>query len=439
LIEAEKQAETARIIERVGSESSLDLEAAEFYVRSSVLALGASVLERLLREVGVGRQSQPRRCSRNHLPCTMESRGVREKTIQTLLGPVRFARSRYVCPHCGVVEYPGDVLLGVEGTGFSPGLRRLMARAGSRESFGEAAQDLLVYSAIHVDPKDVERVAESVGRQIDDWMIGRGSKALLGAEPEEPVEILYIALDGTGAPMRKSELEGRKGKDGRAKTREVKLGCVFTQTGLDERSNPVRDPQSTSYVGAIQNSTDFGNRLYAEAVRRGLKGAGRSVVLSDGAEYNATIAREHFPQATHILDFYHASEHLSGFIRDNTSHPCDGPLHRQCHTLLEKGKVELLAERMRQSLPRSGSRRQAGLKGILYFTERAEQMRYAKFRRQGLFIGSGVVEAGCKTVIGKRLKQSGMFWSVAGANAIIAARCCFYSGRFEQFWEDTGS
>jgi len=66
-------------------------------------------------------------------------------------------------------------------------------------------------------------------------------------------------------------------------------------------------------------------------------------------------------------------------------------------------------------------------------------MRYAQFRKQGLFVGSGVVEAGCKTLIGKRLKQSGMFWSLPGANAILAVRCCLYSGRFEQFWEDSAA
>jgi hypothetical protein len=352
---------------------------------------------------------------------------------------------RFVCPECGIVEYPGDALLSVEGTGFSPGLRRLMTRAGSRESFGEAAEDLQVYGAIHVDPKDVERVAEDTGRQIDDWMVEQGSTALLGAAVENPGEektaVLYVALDGTGAPMRKNELLQTKGKgeDGRAKTREVKLGCVFTQTALDDEGKPVRDPESTSYVGAIESSTDFGNRLYAEAVRRGLKHAAKTVVLSDGAEYNATIAREHFATAIHIIDFYHASERLNDFVRDNTAHPCQGPFHQECYQLLDEGRIEDLIERMRQGLPHSGKRRKEGLKRIQYFAERKEQMRYGEFRRQGLFVGSGVIEAGCKTLIDKRLKQSGMFWSVAGANAIIAARCCLYSGRFEQFWEDTAS
>ncbi len=414
-------------------------------MRSAVLALGATVLERLLDDVGVGRQDAPRVCANSHLPRKMVSTGVREKKIQTILGTVRFARSRYVCPACGAVAYPGDELLGVEATGFSPGLRRLMTRAGSRESFGEAAEDLHVYAALDVDPKDVERVAESVGCQIDDWMTRTASAARLGAEREddadEKIPILYVALDGTGAPMRKSEVAGVRGKgeDGRAHTREVKLGCVFTQTTRDEEGNPIRDPDTTSYTGAIEPSVDFGHRLHAEAVRRGLKRAQKTVVLSDGAEYNHTIVGEHFADAVHIIDFYHAAERLSDFIKDYTRHRCQGALHQECYGLLEAGAIEQLLERMGQGLPRSGKRRRRGLKALRYFAQRREQMRYSEFRQQGLFIGSGVIEAGCKTLIGKRLKQSGMFWTVAGANAIVAVRCCSYSGRFEQFWEDTGS
>jgi hypothetical protein len=375
----------------------------------------------------------------------MVSTGVREKKIRTILGTVRFARSRYLCPTCGAVEYPGDELLDVEATGFSPGLRRLMTRAGSRESFGEASEDLRVYAALDVDAKDIERVAESVGLQIDDWMTKTASAARLGADREddadEKIPILYVALDGTGAPMRKSELVGVKGKgeEGRALTREVKLGCVFTQTTRDEEGNPVRDPQSTTYAGAIEPSVDFGHRLHGEAARRGLRRAQKTVVLSDGAEYNHTIAAEHFADAVHIIDFYHAAERLSDVVKEYTAHRCQGAFHQECYALLETGAIEQMIERLRQALPRGGKRRKAGLMALGYFTQRREQMRYGQFREQGLFIGSGVIEAGCKTLIGKRLKQSGMFWSVAGANAIIAARCCTYSGRFEQFWEDTGS
>lgn len=443
MIETEMESEAARIIERVKRENDLDLEAVELYVRTSVLAAGGCVLERLLQDVGVGPRKQPLVCANNHLPVAMQSTGVRLKVIETILGPVNFDRSRYVCPECGAVRFPGDELLGLEGTSFSPHLRRLMLRAGSRESFGEAAEDLRVYAGLRCDAKSIERVSEDMGRKIDDWMRAESCSALGRDASREPkIPILNIELDGTGAPMRRSELANTigKGEDGKARSREVKLGCVFTQTTCDKDGKPMRDPDSTSYVGAIESSTDFGNRLHLEAIRRGLARAERVVVLSDGAEYNATIAKEHFPQATHIIDFYHASERLTKFAKENTAGSVDEKSFlERCHRLLEEGQIESLVQRMREALPRSGESRRQGIKRIAYFSERAEQMRYAEFKRQGFFIGSGVIEAGCKTVIGKRLKGSGMFWTVSGANAITAARCCLYSGRFEDFWEDTGS
>jgi hypothetical protein len=78
---------------------------------------------------------------------------------------------------------------------------------------------------------------------------------------------------------------------------------------------------------------------------------------------------------------------------------------------------------------------QEALKEAEYFATNATRMRYPEFREKGLFVGSGVVEAGCKSVIGSRLKRSGMFWTVRGANAIIALRCCRINGRFEDYWE----
>ncbi len=422
-------------------QENTDLEALEFFVRNHMLQAGARALEALLEPLGRGRRREPLICGENHLPQPMRSLGVRAKTLRTILGPVRFERSAYVCPVCGKVRCPGDELLGVVRTRFSPGARRMMARTGARESFAEAAGDLDLLAALKVDAKDVERVAEGTGRAVEDWMAQEGTKARLAPPVAacEPPETSYVSFDGTGAPMRREELKGVKGKgpDGRARTKEVKLGCVFTQTALDEEGRPVRDPDSTTYVGAIENSTDFGHRILAEAVRRGILQSPRVVAITDGAAYNKTILDEHFPKAVRILDLYHAREHLADFVRDVCRLPLDGPLHRAWRAMLDAGHVEKLLAKMRWALPRSGPRRKEGLKQIGYFRDNARAMRYAEFRRMGLFVGSGVIEAGCRTVIGQRLKHSGMFWTVAGANAIIALRCCLASKRFEQFWEDS--
>ena len=257
-------------------------------------------------------------------------------------------------------------------------------------------------------------------------------------EAGPPVDTLYVSFDGTGVPMRPEELRQTKGKgpDGRAKTREAKLGCVFTQTTVDDQGRPVRDLASTTYIGAITDSNTFGHQIYAEAIRRGLRQARQVAVLTDGAAYNKTIATEHFPIATHIIDLYHARERLAGTLKLLGKGRLDKTLATQCQDILDEGDIEQLLGHIGRRLPRSGTRRKEVLKKLRYFENNAELMRYAHFRGRDLFVGSGVVEAGCKTLIGKRLDGSGMFWTVAGANAIIAARCCLYSRRFEQFWED---
>ena len=101
---------------------------------------------------------------------------------------------------------------------------------------------------------------------------------------------------------------------------------------------------------------------------------------------------------------------------------------------LEAGDIDRLLRQAGKHLPASAQSKKLMLTQLRYFEKNAPQMRYAEYRQKNFFVGSGVVEAGCRTVIGERLKQSGMRWSVRGANAIIALRCCILSGRFEDFW-----
>ncbi len=386
------------------------------------------MLETVLAHIGTGRREQPLHCG---CGTVMKSVGQREKTLTTLLGTVPYSRSLFVCPDCGASCFPGDRQLDVEQTGFSPGVRRRMARAGSRGSFGEAEEDLWFYSRIRVSRRDIERIAEQVGQQIECWQVRQPP------DPPSVVPTLYVSYDGTAAPMRRGELKGRKGKqaDGSAKGREVKVGCVFTQTCLNDEGFPVRDENSTTYVAGIESSTLFGDRIYREALGRGLEQAQRVVVLTDGAAYNKTIVQMHFSMAQHIIDLYHAREHLH-LLADFVLGPGVGPVQRdRWSDLLDQGDIESLLKEVQDRLPHAGKRRREALKQMRYFEKNAPFMRYALFRRQGLFIGSGVIEAGCRTVVGQRLKQPGMFWSLRGAHAILQIRCGLLSHRFEAFWE----
>jgi hypothetical protein len=252
--------------------------------------------------------------------------------------------------------------------------------------------------------------------------------------------VFYLEGDGTGIPVRPEETEGRKGKqeDQSAKTREVKLGCVFTQTQEDEEGNPIRDDESTSYVATLKPAAEFGALLRAEAFRRGLALAKLIVFLGDGAAWVWELARVNFPGAVFILDFFHAAEHLewlAAALFGEKTDTAKAQWEQWAKVLKEQPDgLEIVLRQARQALPRRGNRREAALKQIAYFESNTNRMRYAEYQARGLFIGSGVIEAGCKTIIGQRLKQSGMFWGVAGAQNVLDIRSLLENRQFEQFW-----
>ena len=197
-------------------------------------------------------------------------------------------RAYYHCAPCADGVIPKDQDLDIAATTFSPGVRRLLGRVGGKEAFDAGRQDLAALAGIAVTTKAVERVAEALGAQVEAVACTEREAALAGKlVPLQPAPKLYIALDATGVPVVPRETVGRSGKDetGQAKTREAKLGCVFTQTRRDETGHPVRDPDSTTYVGAIESAEAFGRRLYAEAVRRGVQRAAQVIVLGDGAPW----------------------------------------------------------------------------------------------------------------------------------------------------------
>lgn len=412
----------------------------ETAIRDAVLQAGAGVLETFLEDVGCGRREEPLHCS---CGASMVSCGCKTKTLSTMLGETKWVRSMFQCPVCRAIRYPGDEELDVVNTSRSPALRRQVARLGAKEPFREAAKDMKELAGIRLSRKDAERIAEAVGEDMEQWdKVERDRLRFMEPPPPESpktIDTLYIEFDGTGVPMTQEEVAGRKGKqkDGSAKTREAKLGCVFTQTAFDEEERPIRDPGSTSFTGAIETAAEFGWRIYAEAVRRGLFEAKRVVILSDGAEWIRNIVQTHFPGAIHIIDLYHAREHLIGLAKllfDRDLKPLNHYKDRWWADL-DEGNIEKITEEAQAFLPKDPKAGKDARCGIGYFEKNKDRMRYAQFKADGLFVGSGVIEAGCKSVIGQRLKQSGMEWTVRGANAIIALRCATVSGRDEDYWE----
>lgn len=416
----------------------VDLESVEMLIRSAMHQAGAAALTELLRFPEPDRRTIPCACGRQ--ACYRELRG---KSILTAVGKAEVSRPYFLCPHCHQGQFPADQELDIVNTEFSPGVRRMQAVVGQDASFDHGREQMELLADLKVTTKSVERVAESIGSDIarrEQQEIDRAVQLDLPIIIGEPVPILYIQMDGTGVPVVKKETEGRKGKmDGvPARTREAKLGCVFTQTRWDEEGYPIRDPESTTYTGAIENAEQFGKRLYVEAWKRGWSRAEKKVVIGDGAEWIWNIVKDHFPGATQIVDLFHARQHLWDLAR--LLFPTDIKRRNQWIGLhqkswLDKGNIAKLVASLRSTQTTGPDLRRKIRNEADYFATNAARMQYPKFRKQHLFVGSGVIEAGCKNVVGHRLKQSGMFWTVRGANAVLALRCCHLNGRFEDYWE----
>jgi hypothetical protein len=416
--------------------AELDFEALEVALRQRTLRLAAHAIEQRLNA------DLSDEASALHCPCGNAARYVarRTKNVVSVLGPLRLERAYYHCSACGHGYCPRDAHLEIENTSLSPALMRMVGTVGAMVSFQEGSELLTELAGVAVDAKQVERTAEALGKEI-------AEDERVHTEPLDSLALpqtLYLGMDGTGIPLRAEELVGRSGKqpDGSAKTGEVKLCTIWSAESLDEEGTPIRDEGSVSYSAALESASaldtaaarsPFAERVWREATRRRFCHAPRRVVLGDGALWIWNIAEDQFPEATQIVDRYHAKQHLSdlGKALYGLTHPRATQWTERRKEELDTGKFQALLQAIRRQIPRSEEARRC----LHYFQTNRNRMRYPEFHAQGLCTSTGVVEAGCKVAIGTRLKRAGMHWTVHGSNAIIALRCAKLSGRFQDFWE----
>jgi hypothetical protein len=350
------------------------------------------------------------------------------RTIHSLFGEIRVARTYYHHAVDAVGRYPLDEALGLI-DGHTPGLASLITRSAAEHPFGHAAESFHAYTGLTVDSRQFPRMSAYVGPMAERFL----RAGLPTQEPTPPR--LYVAADGTGAPLRHTELKGRKGRqpDGSAQTHEIKVGCVFTQhSGKGQK--PWRDLDSTTYVATPQRSEAFASMLRAEARRR-FPGLAKTVVfLADGAAWLWELQRIHFPNAIGIVDFYHAAEHVAkvlDLVEDR--HSRAGRKRRRRWTkLLLRDKLDQFLIEARAAFP--PGKRAEGDQALAYFEKNRHRMRYGTFRSMGYFIGSGVVEAACKTIVAQRFKASGMHWSLPGLSHVLSLRTALLSHRYNEFW-----
>lgn len=354
------------------------------------------------------------------------------RRIHTLFGSGVLLRKGYQ-KEGGKIRFPMDNLLGLH-RGYTACRSALLTRAAARVPFEHAAGDVEAYTGLLVSGRSLQRLARQVGGHMECFLRKNDLP-----EPGTIVPRVYVLMDGTGAPLRKMDLIGRLGKGplGEARTHEVKLAAIFTQHPRPGE-DPWRDLDSTTYVATDERFAAFGCMVRAE-FRRRFSRVGEVVVLGDGAGWIDTIAQGHFQGAIRIVDWYHAAEHvadLAAFFHTKGS-PLWHKLRKRWTGKLWNGKVHALIRDAKHRL--SPEQKDQEEKLLHYFIHHAEAMRYDLFRAQGLFIGSGVVESACKTVVCQRFKASGMHWSQKGLKPVLSLRTGLLSHRFDEFWESPES
>ncbi len=405
--------------------------------RRQATAVAARAVERRLNADSSDYLGTEARCTCGELA---RYAGRRPKTFVSVLGLLTLERAYYHCRSCGAGFCPRDCALGLEGGMLTPGVLRMVGMVGAMVSFEEGHELLRELAGVEVSTKHIERAAEALGREVAQ----DERRVVTPPVPAEVAPTLYLGVDGTGVPMRASELEGREGKqpDGSSRTREVKLVTVWSAEGRDKEGTPVRDAGSVSYSAAIESAatrdtdqtpSEFAQRVEREAQRRGFYQAQRRIVLGDGALWVWNLADEYFPGALQIVDRFHAKQKLSDVAKSiyGPQSTLAKEWGRQRHDELDTGDIERVLDALRLQAPKDNEAR----KCVDYIQRNRDRMQYGEFRANGLCTSTGVVEAGCKVAIGTRCKRAGMHWTVSGVDAIIALRCCQLSGRFPDFWK----
>lgn len=354
------------------------------------------------------------------------------RKVCTGVGPIRLRRAYFRGDQGG--RYPIDEALGLHDQ-YTPAAVQLMCWAGAMDSSFELASETLArFAGLDIPGRQVQRVVNAFGQSAATWMHDRQSEVR-----QAPVEILNIQTDMTGIPARPEELQDVKGKqpDGSAKTRQIKVGCVFTQS-RDTRGHPQRDPFSSTYIAAFCDRTDFAPLLWEEALKRGYATARKTVFIGDGAEWIWNLVNERFSDAVQIVDFFHACEHLYALCRALESNDeRTKALFKRWRRRLKNNGLPGILQATAERLPSLGTEaRKAAEAEIPYFETHASRMTYRTFRRKGYFIGSGAIEGACRHIVAQRAKLSGMRWSCDGVENVMAFRCLIKSDLFDSYCDD---
>lgn len=394
--------------------------------------IGGDLARELQRQI-VHRRSRAPRDNQSACPHCYHPARYRDmvsRVITTRNGDLSLRRPYYWCGACRFGFAPLDAALGLDGATATPHVRLCAAQLAARLPFLEAATLLEQLTGIGLSASTLERIALACGTALRQALLQEAVRHQQGLLPESSArpQRLYISMDGVMTPLR----EGwrRDGSQGALICRygECKTGVVY-----EAEPSPTGDAgvKRKTYVATLAEVDSFAALLGMVADQAGHHYAKELVVLGDGAVWIWRLAARQFPTAIQIVDFYHASQHLY-----TVAHARFGEASPEAVAWVKARQQELKEDQVEQVLaaiaewePTSAEKRHLRETEYGYFASNAERMRYGTYRRKGYHIGSGVVEAACKHVVGQRLDQAGMHWRQESAEAIVCLRAALLGTR----------
>jgi Uncharacterised protein family (UPF0236) len=459
--------EILKLIDQLRSLPEGDLKTLEQSVLTSSLAIGNRMLSEIVNHAGQQMDAPARREGE----CGHRQRlvGMRPKQLLTLMGKVTISRAYYQCfieegeerRECSHGQAPFDEVWGITEGRTSPGVQKLLGKLGARMTLSEAVETFSSILPLQMSERQALNLIQPVGealRELEEEQVKTLFEQATHKETQVseqrsvlglPIRRLYIETDGVTARMRRGSvpMEETEVKRKGDVYREIKVGAVFEGVAGRERSELVPsvfldEPGPIKYIARRISAEEFGPFLYALAQHCGLDRALEVVILGDGARWIRRLVEQHFPHAVHIVDLYHAREHVWKVANAayGSGTPQGASWAKQADDLLSHGKIEQLIELIEKLPPapiEPGASRSVPEIEADYFRSNAERMRYPTFRAKGMHIGSGIAEAACKTVVSTRAKRSGMRWTPDGLDAVLALRTSVLNQSYDPFWDQS--
>jgi hypothetical protein len=419
----------------------LDVEAAEQLAETVGRATSALIFETAVVRAGThaGYEGPHVRCS-----CGGTARfvGYRGRWVRSFFGEAHVERAYYHCAACRTGRLPWDQAHGLTEAAFTPRLKARVASLCARLSYREAAEEVTTWTGLALAESTLETLTAEVGRrlrtaedaQTHAWFEAGTLPPVAPVAPRVVGNRAYLCVDAAKAHVEGAWHDIKVATFARGVRKVTREADGSVRLGFDT-------PQETQYLAVQEEAGAFGRRVYTWTLGQGAERA-EVVVLGDGAEWIWNLADTHYTDAVQILDFYHASEHVWEVARavfGGDREEGQTWAKESCERLKEAGTQGLLAslqqlrtERQRLGLTLTGEARETLRRELRYFRGHRGRMRYPHYREQGMMIGSGPVEAGCKILVGQRLKGAGMRWSRPGSDAVLAVRTALVSGRTDK-------